>query len=290
MKAEARARIKSSIKARRSRPRVRRDEATIFDQKTRALVAAIDRDTVTTDAEAEARALALPMAAAHRRTRMFYQSEYEALSQNEINDKLDAHQQYLRESAKGAPVAEISWQRIGACLEFDPQEAAELWLRVREAASDELESGMRCASVGMGQPLEAARFLALRDHFTDAWNPQNFIEQVMVDTLAQSYSLFLYWSQVSHERATVNVRELDARLAAKKPELEGWKLPYQKEAEAIEQAAQMADRHNRLFLRTLRQMRDLRRYAPPVIVNNGGQVNVAADGGQQVNMQLMKNK
>ena len=34
----------------------------------------------------------------------------------------------------------------------------------------------------------------------------------------------------------------------------------------------------------LRQMRDLRRYAPPVIVNNGGQVNVATDGGQQVNI------
>jgi hypothetical protein len=37
-------------------------------------------------------------------------------------------------------------------------------------------------------------------------------------------------------------------------------------------------------MRTLRQMRDLRRYAPPVIVNNGGQVNVAANGGQQVNV------
>jgi hypothetical protein len=40
-----------------------------------------------------------------------------------------------------------------------------------------------------------------------------------------------------------------------------------------------------MFLRTLRQMRDLRRYTPPVIVNNGGQVNVAANGGQQVNVQ-----
>jgi hypothetical protein len=31
-------------------------------------------------------------------------------------------------------------------------------------------------------------------------------------------------------------------------------------------------------------MRDLRRYAPPVIVNPGGQVNVAAAGGRQVNI------
>jgi hypothetical protein len=36
-------------------------------------------------------------------------------------------------------------------------------------------------------------------------------------------------------------------------------------------------------LSVLRQMRDLRRYAPSVIVNNGEQVNVAANGGQQWN-------
>ncbi len=35
-------------------------------------------------------------------------------------------------------------------------------------------------------------------------------------------------------------------------------------------------------------MRDLRRYASPVIVQNAGQVNIAADGGQQVNVQEKK--
>jgi hypothetical protein len=47
----------------------------------------------------------------------------------------------------------------------------------------------------------------------------------------------------------------------------------------------MADRFNRLFLRTLRQLRDLRRYAMPVTINNPQQVNIAAEGGQQVNVQ-----
>jgi hypothetical protein len=42
----------------------------------------------------------------------------------------------------------------------------------------------------------------------------------------------------------------------------------------------MIDLRNRMYLRLLRQLRDLRRYAPPVIVNQpGGQVNI----GQQVN-------
>lgn len=57
-----------------------------------------------------------------------------------------------------------------------------------------------------------------------------------------------------------------------------------------QQAAEMADRYNRLFLRTLRQLRDLRRYVVPVTINNPQQVNIAADGGQQVNVQRSKRR
>jgi hypothetical protein len=58
------------------------------------------------------------------------------------------------------------------------------------------------------------------------------------------------------------------------------------EAEAINEAAQMVDRWSRLFLRTLRQLRDLRRYAAPgtaapVTIHNPAQVNV---GHQQINV------
>jgi hypothetical protein len=35
----------------------------------------------------------------------------------------------------------------------------------------------------------------------------------------------------------------------------------------------------------MRQMRDLRRYVVPVTINNPEQVNIAADGVQQVNVQ-----
>jgi hypothetical protein len=48
-------------------------------------------------------------------------------------------------------------------------------------------------------------------------------------------------------------------------------------SQALAQSAEMADRVNRLFLRTLRAFRDLYRYAPTVTIQNlGGQVNVAA--------------
>ena len=56
------------------------------------------------------------------------------------------------------------------------------------------------------------------------------------------------------------------------------------EQNAIEHAAQMADRWNRIYMRTLRNLRDLRRYSMPVTINNPQQVNIAADGGQQVNV------
>lgn len=43
-------------------------------------------------------------------------------------------------------------------------------------------------------------------------------------------------------------------------------------------------------MRSIRALRDLRRYATQVIVNNqGGQVNVATEGSQQANMQTKTN-
>lgn len=43
----------------------------------------------------------------------------------------------------------------------------------------------------------------------------------------------------------------------------------------------MMDRFNKIFLRSLRALRDLRRFSRPVIVQRAGQVNV---GGQQLNV------
>jgi hypothetical protein len=39
----------------------------------------------------------------------------------------------------------------------------------------------------------------------------------------------------------------------------------------------------RAVRRTLRAIRDLQRYSTPVTINNPQQVNIAADGGRQVN-------
>jgi hypothetical protein len=46
-------------------------------------------------------------------------------------------------------------------------------------------------------------------------------------------------------------------------------------AAAIDQAAAMVDRFNRLFSRTLRDLRELRRSMPTLVVQHASQVNVA---------------
>lgn len=63
-------------------------------------------------------------------------------------------------------------------------------------------------------------------------------------------------------------------------------MPYQSEADGVQQAAELADRFRRAYHASIRALRDWRRY--PVIVQKAGQVNIAADGGQQVNLQKKK--
>jgi hypothetical protein len=88
----------------------------------------------------------------------------------------------------------------------------------------------------------------------------------------------MYWAKIAHERVMRTHDEQRER--TKRFEFAGWKSPYQSEADAVDQAHRFADGYNRQFLRVLRQLRDLRRYAP-VIIQNVGQVNV---GNQQVNV------
>src|SRR3954462_8328006 len=94
--------------------------------------------------------------------------------------------------------------------------------------------------------------------------------------MAQAQAAYLFWLGRMTEWATLEARyEEETRQAGR------WLPPRVRDAEARDQAAQMVDRFNKVFLRSLRALRDLRRYATPVIVQNAGQVNVAA---QQINV------
>lgn len=196
-----------------------------------------------------------------------------------VKEALQCHE-WRRGYVEGRSVEEITWGHMSAVGEVNIEDALKLWSRVREAADDELESGKRGAKVAgeNSDPYALARYLAIRDSFADQWKPQGGIESAMVEMLAIAYSLQMYWSEIAHDRAT---RSHDARREElKRYEAGGWKSPYQSEADAVDQAHRLADGYNRQFLRVLRQLRDLRRYAA-VVIQNAQQVNV---GNQQVNV------
>ncbi|MBA3767320.1 MAG: hypothetical protein H0W99_10095 [Acidobacteria bacterium] len=136
-----------------------------------------------------------------------------------------------------------------------------------------------------------ACFFGLRESFIAEWQPRGGVELSLIDMLAQAFLQYQYWVKQSVLRTETRAREEHpeySKWKANKKEsgwLHGyWDIPYVHEQAAVEHAAQMADRWNRIYMRTLRNLRDLRRYSVPVTINNPQQVNIAADGGQQVNV------
>lgn len=217
---------------------------------------------------------------------MFDEEDGHKLTDRELYDRARADAQtftQLRaEQARKAPPQVVTWEEIGALAEVDHAAGLAKWEAVKQTARDELTSGFRSADIAGENisPFDRARFIVLLDQLEDGWQPRNGVETSLVEMLAQTLSLYQHWTQIAHSRAVG---------CAEETREEGWKTgywprPLQDTADAIEQAQRLADGYHRQYMRTLRQMRDLRRYAPPVIVNNGGQVNVAANGGQQFNV------
>jgi len=233
--------------------------------------------------QAEAREFVAKLARVYAANLEFYKTEpMGSLSHGEAVTKMEAQKARWAEDALKQVPSKVTWSQLAALGDTDLAAAVGVWSRICEAADDELESGVR-AVVATGDsptPYERAQFLAIRDAFADEWKPRGGVEAALIDMLAIAFSLQMYWTAIAHRRATQTHDK--ERALVQKFESQGWKSPYQSEADAVEQAHRFADGYNRQFLRTLRQMRDLRRYAPPVIVNNGGQVNVAQN---QVNAQ-----
>ena len=180
-----------------------------------------------------------------------------------------------------------------------PRVAERFWERAKLEGRKEFESGHLSANIAfpegyMKQVWNVARYLGVREAFIDEWQPVGGIEVSLIDMLTQAYFQWQYWVEQTVKRSQTREREMHPEysrwLAQRKEEFrsngwsEGyWSRPFVSEKEAIEHAVQMAERWNRIYMRTLRQLGDLRRYAP-VTINNANQVNIAADGGQQVNV------
>jgi len=197
------------------------------------------------------------------------------------------------------PVESLNFADLGELYAAAPRVAERFWEEVKIEGRKEFESGHLAANITfptgyMKQVWNIARYLGVRESFIDEWVPSGGIEAAMIDMLAQSYFQWQYWLEQTVRRSETPEKEEHPAYQewkryrqtdpyAEKEFDRRWIRPYVSDVQAVEHAVQMADRFHRIFMRTLRQLRDLRRYSP-VTINNASQVNIAADGGQQVNV------
>jgi hypothetical protein len=201
------------------------------------------------------------------------------------------------------PVDQLDFVELSELHAEAPRVAERLWELAKREGRKEFESGHLAANAifpvnHMKILWNIAKYLGTRESFVSEWKPRGATEMVLIDMMAQSHYQWLYWLEQTVRRSETREHEEHPdykewkrlRMASheKTWSSEGyWLRPYVSEQEAIEHAVQMADRWNRMFLRTLRQLRDLRRYT--VTINNPNQVNIASDGGQQLNVTKITN-
>lgn len=177
--------------------------------------------------------------------------------------------------------------------------AENFWEFMKREAGKEFESGHLAASAF--EPVDylkdawtRARYLGLRESFITEWQPRGGVELSMIDAMAQAFMQLQYWTEQTVLRSRTEPREeayeyqkwkqYQREAKTESWETGHWHIPYVREQDAVEHAAAMADRWQRMYFRAVRQLRDWRRYSPQVTINNPQQVNIAADGGQQVNV------
>jgi len=196
------------------------------------------------------------------------------------------------------PVDSLNFIDLLGLQSLAPNLAETFWELAKVEGRREFESGHLAANITfpvgyMKEVWNIARYLGVRESLIAEWQPKGGIELSLIDMMTQSYFQWQYWLEQTVKRSQTREREehpdytkfrLNRQEEAK---ASGWNdgywfRPTVDEVKAVENAVQMADRWNRIYLRTLRQLRDLRRFNL-VQINNPSQVNIAADGGQQVN-------
>lgn len=219
-------------------------------------------------------------------------------------------EEYLKELFEltmTVPVDRISYSDLWNLARLSPATAENFWEMIKNEARKELENGHSAADSlePLGQVKDAwtrAKYIAVRESFITEYKPNGGIELSMIDLLAQSWLMVQHWTNEVSQRTLTEPRRLPYEYRQqvewqKKANPRGWEenkwhweVPTIGESAAIEQAAQMLDRFQKMYFRALRQLRDWRRYAPQVTINNpkqvniGKQVNVASEGGQQINV------
>lgn len=193
---------------------------------------------------------------------------------------------------RSKPIGAITFHDMQCAIEQDARQAIVVFTAMDEAVKDRIEAGLLASdTLCHTMPFERLEFANIRQGFIDEWQPRGGVELSLVDMLAQTYVAWQFWLQRSFDVAR-NQDLAEQQLTKTKTYQEpgSWRPPSVTAREWLDHSTGMADRFNRMFLRVLRQMRDLRRYSAPVTINNPKQVNIASDGGRQKNVQTTRAK
>ena len=230
---------------------------------------------------AEAFSLASEMSRAYAAMVQYYRKRY-GMTDAEADKKAQEllASPVTKENALTLSPDQVDWWNLGALTGEKPEQAVIAWARLKAEARAELATGHRIAKAAAGWsdgPWGRAQFLAIRQSMLEGWAPAPGVETALVDMLATAQHSYLFWLERLTTECTndAEMEEADINNTGK------WRPVRIAEAESVERSAAMVDRWNRIFLRTLRALRDLRRYSSPVHIENAGQVNI---GEQQVNV------
>ena len=189
----------------------------------------------------------------------------------------DHHAAQAREFAP----RDMQWYHLSAVAYKDAEAGAALWAQIKGSAAQELRSGIRAweaIAPPDSTPHDRARFLEMRRAFMEDWKPSGAIEGTMIDQIAQQLTLQFYWQEKLTQRtchqAAQDLRDRE-KLNAREQQLRWgeWIPERVSEKDMIEQAAACVERCNRMYVRLIRTLRDLRRVR--VTIQGAGQVNIA---------------
>jgi len=108
----------------------------------------------------------------------------------------------------------------------------------------------------------------LRESLAKEWRPANGIEWMLVDMLAQAFTLYEADMQHLMTYMTMEASLNDYQIQKNNK----YETPRLSSAEALARAEQGMERYQRMILRVQRSLRDQRRYS--VNVGNVGQLNI----------------
>jgi hypothetical protein len=123
---------------------------------------------------AESLSIVQEMAQAFASTLEFYKSDWGGAQPHEEAVKKNlSMNEWRREYVKGLQPEKVDWTHLGAIAELDVNDSLNLWIRLREAADDELESGRRAAViVGSKREPETVKFFNTQNSLCSSfWFP-----------------------------------------------------------------------------------------------------------------------